>query len=129
MSDFQDWNPVNIGNKSKTSAKVQSPSKLKMLEQIFLRKISVVQSPQIKTSNNKTPEVITGDEKKAEKVDMELSKMIVKKRVEKGLNQADLAKALSLDINIIKTFENGTALHNGMIISKLKKYLGINKNI
>ena len=107
MSDIQDWKPVNIGNKPKSSAKVQP-------------------SPQ---SNNNTPEIITGDEKRVEKVDMELSKMIVKKRVEKGLNQSELAKALSLDVNIIKTYENGTALHNGMIVSKLKKYLGINKLI
>jgi ribosome-binding protein aMBF1 (putative translation factor) len=108
MSNFQDWEPINIGNKSKSSAKVHP-------------------SPQIKATNNNTPEIITGDEKRIEKVDIELSKMIVKKRVEKGLNQSELAKALSLDVNIIKTYENGTALHNGMIVSKLKKYLGINK--
>ena len=60
MSEFQDWKPVNIGNKSKSSV---------------VQKISVVQpTPQ---SNNNTPEIITGDEKKAEKVDMELDVNII----------------------------------------------------
>ena len=54
MSEFQDWKPVNIGNKSKSSVVQTTPQ-----------------------SNNNTPEIITGDEKKAEKVDMELDVNII----------------------------------------------------
>ena len=101
MSQFQDWKPV-ILKKSDPKKPIQKPF------------------DNIKVNEDEIGKII--------KVDSEFSKQIIQARLAKKLNQTELAKALSLDVTIIKEYENGTAKHNGEIISKLKKYLGINKN-
>ncbi len=60
-------------------------------------------------------------------VDKELSQEIIKARVAKGLKRTDLAKQLNLQESIIADYENGTAVHNGPIIAKIKRYLGLHK--
>jgi putative transcription factor len=116
MSDFQDLKPVNIGhgNKAKTTAKVH---------------------PEPQSHNNtasnivKAASIIVDDDMiKTEKVDPEFSKMIIQARLAKKMTQAQLAHALSLDVTIVKDYENGSAKKNGPITSKIKKYLNINKN-
>ena len=102
MSSFQDWEPVVL-RKSDPKKPIQKPfDNIKVNEDADVNKII--------------------------KVDSDFSKQIIQARLAKKLNQTELAKALSLDVTIIKEYENGTAKHNGIIISKLKKYLGINKN-
>ena len=116
MSNFQDWKPVIIGqgNKAKTTAKVH---------------------PEPVANNNTASNIVKaasiiddGEMIKSEKVDPEFSKMIIQARLAKKMTQAQLAHALSLDVSIVKDFENGSAKKNGPITSKIKKYLNINKN-
>jgi len=116
MSEFQDWKPVNVGNSNnkKSSAKVAP-------EPIVMNKNSA-------SGVVRGAESIIDDEMiKSDKIDPEFSKQIIKARLEKKMTQAQLAHALSLDVSIVKDYENGTAKKNGMITSKIKKYLGINK--
>ena len=113
MSSFQDWNPVNIGHGATKRPGSNSPPN------------------QPKKIVNNTGNKVKVDEETGEvrlvTVDKEFSQQIIKARVAKGMNQQQLATALSLDVTIIKSYENGTGKHNGPIISKIKSYLKINK--
>ena len=107
--DHQDWKSVVL-NGNKSSAKVApSPGSPK----------KVSYNDAIKGDIDESMQII--------KVDKQLSQDILKARLAKGLSQVDLAKQMSLDVNIIKTYENGTATHNGAMVSKFKKFLNIHK--
>lgn len=67
------------------------------------------------------------DEIEIVRVDKELAKQIREARVAKSLTQEQLARALSIGVDVVKSYENGTAQRNGPIISKFKKYLSISK--
>lgn len=60
-------------------------------------------------------------------VDKEFSKEIIAARVAKGLTRKQVAHQLCMQESIIATFENGTAIHSGPIISKFKTFYGLNK--
>jgi len=110
MSDCQDWKNVVIrGTNATTKPKVSTVQKT-----VFIGTGGVKVDPET-------------EEVKIIKVDSEFSKQITKARTEKGKTQVQVAKELSIDVNVIKTFENGTATHNGAIVSKLKKYYNIHK--
>lgn len=51
--------------------------------------------------------------------------MMQKARTEKKLSQVDLARALSIDVAIIKHYEDGTAKWDGATTSKINRHLGI----
>jgi putative transcription factor len=65
---------------------------------------------------------------KHQKVSSDLSKRIQKARTEKKLTQEQLAKLLSMNVGIIKSYENGTAIPNGVVLSRIKRALNITKN-
>jgi ribosome-binding protein aMBF1 (putative translation factor) len=102
MSQFQDWEPVVLRKSDPKQVTKKPVDNIKIDNEDEVGKII--------------------------KVDSEFSKQIIQARLAKKLNQIQLAKALSLDVSVIKEYENGTAKHNGMIVSQIKKYLGINKN-
>lgn len=115
MSDFQDHTPINIGH----GASKPNPKKSTSPKQ---------------TNNNTASNIVCAadkpldlDDNKITLVDKEFSKQITTARLAKKMTQAQIAHALSLDVSIIKTFENGTAKHSGPIVSKLKKYYNIHK--
>jgi ribosome-binding protein aMBF1 (putative translation factor) len=115
MSNFQDWTPINIGNNANKSPKKST-------------------SPKNTVSNNGASNIVCAADKpldmedtKITLVDKDFAKQITTARLVKKMTQAQIAHALSLDVNIIKTYENGTAKHNGPIVSKLKKYYNIHK--
>jgi ribosome-binding protein aMBF1 (putative translation factor) len=60
-------------------------------------------------------------------VDKEFSKEIVAARVAKGLTRKQVAHQLCMQESVIATFENGTAIHSGPIVSKFKTFYGLNK--
>ena len=103
--EHQDWKSV-VQKSNKSSAKV-APAPA---------------SPKKVSNNNDNDETV-----QIIKVDKQLSQDILKARLAKGLSQVDLAKQMSLDVNIIKSYENGTASHNGTMVSKFKKFLNIHK--
>ena len=116
MSDFQDWKPVNIGNNNITKQTKVKPE----VKPINMNAASNI----VKAAST----VIDDEDIKVDKVDPKFSEQIKNARLGKKMTQAQLAHALSLDTTIIKEYENGTAKKNGTITSKIKKYLGINKN-
>lgn len=67
------------------------------------------------------------DEIEIVRVDKELAKQIREARLAKNLTQEQLARAMSISVDIVKTYENATAQRNGPIISKFKKFLNISK--
>lgn len=116
MSDYQNWTPVDVGH----GTNKQVPKK--------------PTSPKQQTNNNTASNIVCAADKpldmedtKITLVDKDFSKQITTARLAKKMTQAQIAHALSLDVNIIKTFENGTAKHSGPIVSKLKKYYNIHK--
>lgn len=116
MSTFQDWTPINIGN----SANKSPPKKSN--------------SPKNTVSNNGASNIVNAtnvpldmDNTKLTLVDKDFAKQITTARLAKKMTQAQIAHALSLDVSIIKTYENATAKHSGPIVSKLKKYFNIHK--
>jgi putative transcription factor len=57
-------------------------------------------------------------------VDKEMSKRIMQARLAKKMSQKDLGAACALDAKIIVDYENGKALPNQAIITKLERVLG-----
>lgn len=112
MSDCQDWKNVVIHGTNAVKSKVVSDQPKKVF--VGTKEQGIVVDPET-------------DEVKIITVDKEFSKQILQARLGKKMTQEQLAKALSLGVDVIKKYENGTARHNGAIISKIKKYLNIHK--
>jgi ribosome-binding protein aMBF1 (putative translation factor) len=102
---YQDWTPV-ILNKSKINNK------------------SKIQSVNNNNNNNNNED---NDIIKIKLITKEYGIKMQQRRQELKLSQEDVAKALYLNINIIKDYEKGTAIHNGNIITKINRYLKISK--
>lgn len=62
---------------------------------------------------------------KINRVSPEVSKQLQQARVAKKMTQDQLAKQLSMDVGIIKSYENGTAIPNGQILAKIKRKLAM----
>ena len=91
-----------------------------------------VSIPQKKTSNNQI--LLTASGKKinddnelpiCDKVGIEIGKQIMQARLAKKLKQTDLAKQLNMTPDIIRDYENGSAIRNNSVLSKIKKALNI----
>lgn len=57
-------------------------------------------------------------------IDTNFSKKMIQARLIKKLNQVELANKCMLDIKIIKEYEKGGCVRDGLIITKIKKVLG-----
>jgi ribosome-binding protein aMBF1 (putative translation factor) len=55
----------------------------------------------------------------------ELSKQFTQARIDKGLTRKELAQYLSIKESVVIEIEDGSAKHNGPLISKFKKFLGL----
>lgn len=64
------------------------------------------------------------DELKHNKVNKSLSKAIQQARMAKKMTQKDLATAINEKPQVIGEYENGKAIPNGQIISKIERKLG-----
>ncbi len=62
---------------------------------------------------------------KTDKVGIDTGKNIMQARLAKGLKQVDLAKQLNVLPDIIRDYENGTAIRNGNLLNKMGKILGV----
>jgi ribosome-binding protein aMBF1 (putative translation factor) len=100
MSIYQDWTPVNIGNKSKIKRSLsQAPPKVKVDEY------------------DGTPPIIlywTTD----------LIIALQQLRQAKGYNQKDLAKKMNLPSSIINDIEANKCPYNPILYKKIFRYLG-----
>ncbi len=59
----------------------------------------------------------------------ELSKQFTQARINKGLTRKQLAQNLRIKESDVSDIENGTAKHNGNMITRFKKYLGLDNQI
>lgn len=59
------------------------------------------------------------------KVPSELTKQIIKARVERKLTRDGLAKALNMPESKIADIENGKAIYNGAELAKIKRFLSL----
>jgi putative transcription factor len=57
-------------------------------------------------------------------VDRSLSQALIKARVEKKMNQKQLATAINEKPQVVAEYESGKAIPNGQIIGKLERALG-----
>ena len=109
--DHQDWKPVVIngqGNKkmSQPDSK-QNKSKLTQ-EQVRLNKL-----------DNETENF------NIKKVDDNLKKAIQQGRAGKKMSQVQLANALNVKPDVIKSYENGTAIPDNRLINRMQRTLGV----
>nr|ACF24561.1 multiprotein bridging factor type 1 [Gymnochlora stellata] len=62
---------------------------------------------------------------KHRKITVEFKKALMKARQAKKLSQKQLAQQCQLQASVIQQYENGKAIPNGQIISKLNRILGV----
>jgi ribosome-binding protein aMBF1 (putative translation factor) len=62
----------------------------------------------------------------SDKVGIDIGKQIMQARLAKNLKQADLAKQLNMTPDVIRDYENGSAIRNNNILNKIKRALNIN---
>mmetsp|Transcript_30281 Transcript_30281/g.42207 ORF Transcript_30281/g.42207 Transcript_30281/m.42207 type:complete len:82 (-) Transcript_30281:313-558(-) len=58
------------------------------------------------------------------KITVEFKKALMKARQAKGLTQKQLANMIQVQQSVIQQYENGKAIPNGQVISKLARALG-----
>lgn len=61
-------------------------------------------------------------------VDKKFGQQMQQARMKKNLTQKQLAQAIALPANLINEYEKGTAVRNGAQVSKIKRFLEIDKN-
>jgi DNA-binding transcriptional regulator YiaG len=114
---FQDWKPVDIGNKSMVK-KSTSPKKTVThgfnTNGITVKKIYDPNDPDAE------PEI------KPVMIDKEFGQKMVKARTAKNLNQQQFATALSLPLATIKEYEAGKGVRNGTIVDKINRWIAKN---
>ena len=118
MSDFdyQDWKPVVLRNNKAGNQK-------KDKEITSTTKIIYEGGAKLSSLTDNT------DGGSHDTVGKQLGGEIMTARIARKWTQADLAKNISLDVHIIKNYENGTAIRNNAIIQKIQSALRIKFNI
>jgi ribosome-binding protein aMBF1 (putative translation factor) len=106
MSIYQDWEPVVLTkNKNKASSNSNSNNL---------------------PENKKMKELLVSDDiVKPIYVSYEQSKVLIEGRNAKKWKQLDLAKACNIDVSIIKSYENNTAVFSKSLYNRLLKTLGL----
>ena len=104
--NHQDWKPVFLVNKQPE-----------------------IQKPKIDYANIIKNNILNSNEDiyKPKTVDKEFSKQLIKARMDKKLTQKEVAKMLCITLKDVSEYENGTAIHDGKLVSKFKKFYGIYK--
>jgi ribosome-binding protein aMBF1 (putative translation factor) len=66
-----------------------------------------------------------GEIPKIKTVNLDMSKSISDARVKKGWSQLELAQKINEKVDIVRSYESGSAIYNSKILSKIKKVLNI----
>jgi putative transcription factor len=61
----------------------------------------------------------------SDKVGIDTGKIIMQARLAKNLKQVDLAKQLNITPDVIRDYENGSAVRNGNMLNRIGKILGV----
>lgn len=105
--EHQDWKDVVIKRKKTKST-------------------NLVKSTQIKQKNPNSVNIkLETEDIPLKTISSELSQQIQKARLDKNMTQKQLAVAINEKVNIIQSYENGTAQPKYQIINKLSKVLGV----
>lgn len=106
----QDWKPV-VFNKSKSNGN---------------RKSSSVLLPVHRTASAaRFQKLDDPDAEPVKKIPLSISSKIRNARNEKGMTQKDLAQRAGVKQEVIQSYENGRAIPNGQLLSKIRRILSI----
>ena len=127
----QDWKPI-IFNKSTSDTKNAKDGKEKKIDINNDSKSGVEKRFKIGNKKNKPDgSKIESEDYKIPSVSRSLSVQIMNARCDKKMTQKDLANKVNEKVDIIKNYENGTAIPNSQQMNKMSKILGVtlsNKN-
>jgi ribosome-binding protein aMBF1 (putative translation factor) len=116
----QDWTPVILSKHTKPN----NSNKTKIVKQNVN-----TQSDGIKVKKVWDPKDPTNEpDIRPVMIAREFGQQIQQARIAKGMTQKQLANAISIPVSIINDYEQCKGVHNSSHISKIKKYLGINKH-
>ncbi len=117
----QDWVPVVItkSNPNKNVATV-SVAKQHINNQTTNIKVTKTYDP---LDPDAEPEI------KPVMIEKSFGQQVQQLRCARKMTQQDLATAISIPVSIINEYERGQGVHNNNYILKIKKYLGITKNM
>eukprot|EP00766_Chilomastix_caulleryi_P005051 gnl/Chilomastix_caulleri/645.p1 GENE.gnl/Chilomastix_caulleri/645~~gnl/Chilomastix_caulleri/645.p1 ORF type:complete len:133 (+),score=42.74 gnl/Chilomastix_caulleri/645:65-463(+) len=118
MADFQDWHPVVISKSAKNPDVVEKKKK-EQEERTKERK----EAPKPRDFSAKKIEE-DQDTFVVERVPQNLKMAIQQARVAKGWTQKEFAMKVSVQLTVINSYENGTAIPNNQLIARMEKILG-----
>jgi ribosome-binding protein aMBF1 (putative translation factor) len=107
---------IIIGN-PKLIAKKKQEDALKVATKVHNNNVNVSVSGKKINDDDELPQV--------EKIGIDMGKIIMQARLDKKLKQVDLAKQLNITPDIIRDYENGTAVRNGALLNRIGKVLNI----
>ena len=114
---FQDWTPVDIGNKTNKPKGTTTQPKTTYsgnTSSVTVKKIYDLNDP------NAEPET------RPVMMEREFGLKMQKARTAKGLNQQQLATALSIPIATIKDYEAGKGVRNGKVVDMINRWIAKN---
>lgn len=111
----QDWNPVVF--------KKHIPKTVKEAKAKGMTTQQHSNKKNINYENTINMRKLENEEVKIKKIDLNLSKLIQKARVNNKLSQKDLADKLNLKSNIIQGYESGKVIPNKTLLYKMGKVL------
>jgi ribosome-binding protein aMBF1 (putative translation factor) len=114
--DYTPGKDIIIGN-PKLIAKKKQEDAIKIASNKTNNNVNVSVSGKKINDNDELPQV--------DKVGIETGKIIMQARLAKNFKQVDLAKQLNVLPDIIRDYENGTAIRNGNLLNKIGKILNV----
>eukprot|EP00578_Thalassiosira_sp_NH16_P024201 CAMPEP_0181102786 /NCGR_PEP_ID=MMETSP1071-20121207/14505_1 /TAXON_ID=35127 /ORGANISM="Thalassiosira sp., Strain NH16" /LENGTH=169 /DNA_ID=CAMNT_0023185791 /DNA_START=99 /DNA_END=608 /DNA_ORIENTATION=+ len=127
----QDWGSVNVGRAS--AGRVNVPKSAAGVSR--MKAMGMVQTERKYGAGGNASahsgaginarKIEESDELKHSKVDKNLSKAIQQARMAKKMTQKDLATKINEKPQIVGEYENGKAIPNGQLISKMERVLGV----
>lgn len=126
--DHQDWTPVVFHKKPEKELKGEAAVKAAVRNGFALdtqKKFNGGKNVQHGGPDNAAKLDRETEELKHTKIRKETSQAIVKARLAKGMTQAQLAAAIFESVQIVQSYENGSAIPNGNVLSKMSRALGV----
>jgi ribosome-binding protein aMBF1 (putative translation factor) len=118
IMSFQDWTPVNIGNKAgKPKTTSPKPTYSGNNNGVTIKKIYDPNDP------NAEPET------RPVMMEREFGLKMQKARMAKGLTQQQLATTLSMPLSTIRDYEAGKGVRNGKIVDLINRWIAKNANV
>lgn len=118
-SQFQDWNPLIIGNNNKNKKK-EDPLNLKHREG---QSVETLKKNKIKENSSILNKLENDEIIKIETIPLDVSKKIQQARTALKMTRKDLAQKLNVKENIIIDLENAKYKFDKQLIRKIEKIL------